>query len=208
MQADAPLYANTRRKEGPSWPARGPAAGQLAAAGVGAGAGPVWRLSAPPLGFGTYPSCSPWASPGGVSQPGPAGPGVRGLLLWVEANQGRCLDLPDLPGPQHSSQNPEGAGRRPRPPSAGPGQCKHGRLLNRKTQWGRSSGDPAGLGLLRGPAGSQPPPEPGPTFSSSSPPARLRGSEDTASVPLAPLLCLPDLECPSLYQLPSLFRAQ
>lgn len=153
-----------------------------------------------------YPSCSPWASPGGVSQPGPR---AAGALLWVETNQGRCLDPPDLPGPQHSSQNPQGAGRRPRPLSAGPGQCKHGRLLNRKTQWGRSSGDPAGFGLLGGPAGSQPPPEPGPTFSSSPPPARLCGSEDTASVPLAPLHCLPDLECPSLScQLPPPFRSQ
>lgn len=95
-----------------------------------------------------------WAAQEGQGgQGGWRGPGVKaGLLLWVEANQDCCLDPRTCLGPSIPATTPReqegGLG-----PGAGPSQRKQGRPLSGKTWWSRSSGGPAGFGLLRGQQG-------------------------------------------------------
>lgn len=115
---------------------------------------------------------------------------------------------PDLTGARHSSQNPQGEGRRTWRPGTGLVQCKHGRPLDRKTQWSQSSGDPAGVGLHRGRqvllTSSSHWARPRCPLSPPLWPSRPCRSKNTQSGLLAPL----DLGCPPLFcQLPPPFTS-
>lgn len=176
MRAEAPTYTNTRRGD-----YRGPTEGQRAEAREGGGAEVTWKPSTCFLGFGNDPCCNSWVTPGkcrgGRRGRGQLGPEVvGGLLLWVEANQGCCLDPLTCLGPSVPAGTPreqEGGLGPPEPAPANANTAAHstGRRNKAEAQETQLAQAP------RGPAGS------------SCHPASTRARSHCLLVPSAPSIC-------------------
>lgn len=173
MRAGAPTYTNTRRRD-----RRDPTEGQRATAREGGGAEVTRKPSPASRALEGPPPRLPgqsWDVQEGRSGRGQLGPGaVGGLLLWAEANQGRCLDPLTCLGPSVPAGTPreqEGGLGPPEPAPANANTAAHatGRRTNpklRRPSWLRAPRAPSGArGVLppSGPGHSQVPWSPVPS---------------------------------------------
>ena len=106
------------------------------------------------LGLGTSRSYNSRVHPeprAGRGSQGQLGPGPWGAASVVEASRGCCLDPLTCLGPQHSSQSPQGEGRRTwSPPRHWPRPMQTRPPTRQEDAVEPGSGDAARVGLHRG----------------------------------------------------------